>query len=226
MPTRQTLPPRPRQKSTSAVAPELEQVGGVEFALFTPQFFLLVSAALAGAQSFQYFPLPISAVVFLGCALPCEFEPAQLGLEFLPQPVQVLAEERRKLELGCAASGTERSMIGPGGIGEELLESGQRFLRARNFEASLAQTQRLLPLDALAQTQQRSESETERHRVSGCERHQPLKGVFHHNPFLRGLHQEVAQSRHERNGTVQFRIAVFLVRPDPDQLLGSPIDRQ
>jgi len=71
-------------KSSFPVAPALEQVGYIELPLLPPQLFLLIRAALAGAQSIEDFALTVCLVVLLHCMLAIQFEPAEFGLEFLP----------------------------------------------------------------------------------------------------------------------------------------------
>ena len=131
--------------------PALQQVGGIEFLLLAPQLVLLVGAALAGAQGFEDLAFAIGLMVFAGRLLAPQFEFAQVGLEFLAEVLQVLAENGSELEFGGGASGDERGGIGLSGVGEVALQLGQCFLGTGDPEIGLLQLKRALAFDALTQ---------------------------------------------------------------------------
>src|ERR1700686_5448531 len=56
---------------------------------------------------------------------------------------------------------------------------------------------------------------------SGGKRHETLERIFHRGNFLRALHKEFAQRRHERDGAIKVGIAAFLISPDADELFRS-----
>ncbi len=76
--------------------PALQQMGGVEFPLLAAQLFLLVGAALAGAQGFEDLAFAIGPMIFAGRLLAYQFELANVGLKFLAEAMQVLAAERKR----------------------------------------------------------------------------------------------------------------------------------
>jgi hypothetical protein len=139
----------PRQNSVKTFAPELEQVAGVEFALFVLPLFLLVDMALLDGKSFQYFPFPISALVGYGGFLALEFESTEFGLKVLSQEQHVGARDQRKLEFGCAPSHPERGFVRLGGFGNKAIRSEECLVSARNCEAGFAQMHCSLPFKAL-----------------------------------------------------------------------------
>ena len=102
-------------------------------------------------------------MIFAGRLLAREFELADVGLKFLAEAMQVLAENGSELEFGGSASGGKRGRIGLSGIVEKSLKLRQCFLGAGDSQIGFLQKQRALPFDALTQAEQeRSESETER----------------------------------------------------------------
>ncbi len=115
--------------------------------------FLLVGAALAGAQGFEDLAFAIGPMVFAGRLLAQEFELANVGLEFLAEAMQVLAENGSELEFGGSASGFERGGVGLSGVGEEAFELCQCFLGTGDPEIGLLQLEGTLAFDALTETE-------------------------------------------------------------------------
>jgi len=133
--------------------PALQQVGGIEFLLLAAQLFLLIGSALAGAQGFEDLAFAIGLMVCAGRLLTQEFEPANVGLEFLAEVKQVLAQNGSELEFSAGASGRERGGVGLRGVGEEAVELCQRFLGAGGLEIGLLQLEGALAFDALAKAE-------------------------------------------------------------------------
>ena len=129
--------------------------------------FLLVGAALAGAQSFEDLAIAIGPVVFGERLLAEEFELAHVGLELLAEAMQVLADKGSELEIGGSASGLEPGGIGLCGVGERAFQLCQCFLGAGDLEIDLLQFEGALAFDALTEAEEGSESETERHDSGG-----------------------------------------------------------
>jgi hypothetical protein len=125
--------------------------------------FLLVDAALTGAQGLEDIAFAIGLMVFAGRLLAPEFEFAQVGLEFLAEVLQVLAENGSELELGGGASGGKPLGVGLGGLGKEAFELCQCFLGTGDLETGLLQLKGALAFDALPEPEYRGESETEGH---------------------------------------------------------------
>ena len=115
--------------------------------------FLLVGAALAGAQSFEDLAFTISLMIFAGRLLAREFELASVGLKFLAEAMQVLTENGSELEFGGRASGDERGGIGLSGVGEVAFQLRQCFLGTGDPEIGLLQLEGALAFDALAQAE-------------------------------------------------------------------------
>jgi len=170
-------------RDSIATMPALQQIGGIEFLLLAAQLFLLIVAALAGAQGFEDLAFTIGPMIFAGRLLARHFEFADVGPKFPAEVMQVLAENGSELEFGGRASGDERGSVGLCGIGEVTLQLGQCFLSTRDPEIGLLQLQRALAFDALTQTEQRGESETEGH-ASGRERHEAIDGSLHAGDLL------------------------------------------
>ena len=116
---RQELPGTARQnqaiqvRDSMVMMPALQQVSGIEFLLLAAQLFLLVGAMLADAQGFQHLAFAIGPMVFAGRLLAQEFELADIGLKFLAEAIEVLAEHGSELEFGGAASGGESGGVAP-----------------------------------------------------------------------------------------------------------------
>jgi len=115
--------------------------------------FLLVGAALAGAQGFEDLAFPISLTVFAGRSMAQEFELADVGLEFLAEMVQVLAENGSELEFGGSAADGEPGGVGLSGVGEEAVELCQCFLGTGDLETGLLQLEGALTFDALTEAE-------------------------------------------------------------------------
>jgi hypothetical protein len=98
--------------------PALQQIRSIEFPLLAAQLFLLISAALAAAQSFEHLAFAISLVVFAGRLLAQEFELADVGLELPAEAMKILAEDGSELEFGGNAPGGERGGIRLSRVGE------------------------------------------------------------------------------------------------------------
>jgi len=143
--------------------PALQEIGGIEFPLLAAKLFLLIVAALAGAQGFEDLAFTIGLMIFAGRLLAHEFELAEVGLKFLAEAMQVLAENGSELKFGGGASGDERGGIGLIGIGEIALPLGQCFLRTEDPEIGLLQLEGALAFDALTEAEERGERETEGH---------------------------------------------------------------
>jgi len=133
--------------------PALQQVGGIEFLLLAACLFLLVSAALAGTQSFEYLAFAIGLMVFADRLLPQKFELADVRLEFLSEVVQILAQNRSELQFGGTAPGGKRDRVGLSGVGEEAFKLCQCFLGARDLQIGLLQDERTLVFDALTEAE-------------------------------------------------------------------------
>jgi hypothetical protein len=72
--------------------------------------FLLVEAALAGAQGFEDLAFAISLMVFGQCLLAQQFELANLGMQFLAEALcRFFAQHGNELEFRGGASGGELS---------------------------------------------------------------------------------------------------------------------
>ena len=150
-------------KSAVPVTPALKQMRGVNLLLLAAQFILLIVAVLAGANGFEHFALAKGLMVVASGPLALAFEVANFRLELLAQVFEVLAVERCELELGGAAARRQAGGVGLSGIGEEAIELRERILGASHGETGFPQSQGVLPLDALAKTEQRRERETESH---------------------------------------------------------------
>ncbi len=114
---------------------------------------LLVEAALAFAQSFEKFAFAIGAMVFGDCLLAQELKPADFGLEFVVEAIEVVAENGSELEFCGGASGGKSFGVGPGGIGEEKFELRQCFVGTGNLKIGILQLEGALALDALAEAE-------------------------------------------------------------------------
>lgn len=125
--------------------------------------FLLVGAVLTDAQGFKNLAFAICPMVFAGRLLAQEFELAEIGLKFMAEAIEVLAEHGSELKFGGGASGGEPGRVGLRRAGEEAFQLCQSFLGAQDLEIRLLQLQRALALDALTEAEQRGESETECH---------------------------------------------------------------
>ena len=93
-------------------------------------------------------------MVFAGRLLAQEFELADIGLEFLTEAIEVLAEHGSELKFGGGASGGEPGGIGLGRAGEEAFQLCQSFLGTDDLEIGLLQLESALVLDALAKAEQ------------------------------------------------------------------------
>jgi len=129
--------------------------------------FLLVSAELAGAQGLENFAFAIRLMVFVGRLLAQEFQPADVGLEFLAKALPVLAENESELEFGGSASGGKPREIGLHGGSHAVVELCECFPGAGDLEIGFLQLEGALPLNALTEPEERGESEAERHNSAG-----------------------------------------------------------
>ncbi len=113
--------------------------------------FLLVDAALPGANGFEDLAFAIRLMVFAERFLAREFELADVGLQFLAKALHVLAENRSELEFGGSASSGKPGAVGLSGVGEEAVQLCQGFLGTRDLEIGRLQGERALAFDALTQ---------------------------------------------------------------------------
>ena len=125
--------------------------------------FLLVDAALAGTQGFEDLAFAIGLMIFAERLLAQDFELEYVGVEFLAEEMQVLAENGSELEFGGSASSLERNGIGLRGLGEGMFQLREFFLGTRNVEIRRLQFEGALAFDALTQAEQGIERETEGH---------------------------------------------------------------
>ena len=127
---RQGLPGTARQNQGDSILtmPALKQMSGIEFPLLTAQLFLLMDAMLAGSQGFEDLAFAIGLMIFAERLLAQEFELEYVGVEFLTEEMQVLAENGSELEFGCSASSLERGRIGLRGVGEGAFQLREFFL--------------------------------------------------------------------------------------------------
>ena len=147
--------------------PALKQISGIEFPLLTAQLFLLMDAMLAGTQGFEDLAFAIGLMIFAERLLAQEFEVEYVGVEFLTEEMQVLAENVSEVEFRGSASSLERRGIGIRGLGEGPFQLREFFLGTRDLEIRLLQLEGTLAFDTLTQAEQGSECETESHDSGG-----------------------------------------------------------
>jgi len=145
----------------------LKQISGIEFPLLVAYLFLLIDTALAAAKGFEDFAFAIGLMIIAERFLAYEFELEYVGLEFLAEDMQVLAEDGGELEFSGAASSLERDGIGPRGLGQGAFQLREFFLGTRDLEIRLLQFEGTLAFDALTQAEQGSECEAESHDSGG-----------------------------------------------------------
>ncbi len=129
--------------------PALEQIIRILFLLLASCLFLLVDAALAGAQGFENLAFAISLMICTERFLAQEFELPNVGLQFFTEVQQVFAQNCGELEVRGGASGAEPSGIGLSGVSKIAFQLRQSFLSARDLEIGFLQIEGALALDAL-----------------------------------------------------------------------------
>ncbi len=128
-------------------------MAGIHFQLLAAGLFLLISAALARAQSFQHFPFPVGLMVGIKRSLSFQLQFVQSGFQLLAIMLPLLSQQDGELKLRCRPSTRQCGCVGLSRFGDEPFQVRQGLPRAGDAKIGLLQLQRALAFETPPQPQ-------------------------------------------------------------------------